>query len=129
MSSLYKRQVLLLFNVFSYKHTLWKIVLDYLSYSITLVLINLKTIIIKKLLYLFFAITLLGCVSDATNIVRKALNVVIIAKNTKEQLIEETKYYIDNYCQDSKTERPLFLEMNLPDIGNRKQRNKWTLII
>ena len=59
------------------------------------------------------------CVSDATNIVRKALNVTIIAKNTKEQLIEETKYYIDNYCQDSKTERPLFLEMNLPDIGNR----------
>ena len=59
-------------------------------------------------------------VSDATNIVRKALNVLIIAKNTKDQLIEETKYYIDNYCQDSKTERPLFLEKNLPDIGNRK---------
>ena len=60
------------------------------------------------------------CVSDATNIVRKALNVLVIAKNTKEQLIEETKYYIENYCQDNETERPLFLEMNLPDIGNRK---------
>ena len=60
------------------------------------------------------------CVSDATSIVRTALNVTILAKNTKEQLIEETKYYIDNYCQDSKTERPLFLEMNLPDICNRK---------
>ena len=59
-------------------------------------------------------------VSDATNIVRKALNVLIIGNNTKDQLIEETKYYIDNYCQDSKTERPLFLEKNLPDIGNRK---------
>ena len=60
------------------------------------------------------------CVSDATNIVRKALNVIIIAKNTKNQLIAETEYYIDNYCQDSKIERPLFLEMNLPDICNRK---------
>ena len=60
------------------------------------------------------------CVSDATSIVRTALNVNILAENTKEQLIEETKYYIDNYCQDSKTERPLFLEMNLPDITNRK---------
>ena len=60
------------------------------------------------------------CVSDATSIVRTALNVTILAKNTKEQLIEETNYYIKNYCQDSKTERPLFLEKNLPDICNRK---------
>ena len=61
------------------------------------------------------------CVSDATNIVRKALNVNILAENTKELLIEETRYYIDNYCQDSKEyKRPLFLEMNLPDITNRK---------
>ena len=60
------------------------------------------------------------CVSDATNIVINALNVNILAENTKEQLIEETRYYIENYCQDSKTERPLFLEMNLPDICNRE---------
>ena len=63
-------------------------------------------------------------VSDATNIVRETLNVTIIRDYTKEQLIEETKYYIDNYCQDSKTERPLFLDNNLPDITNRKQV-KW----
>ena len=60
------------------------------------------------------------CVSDATRIVRNALNVNILAENTKEQLIEETRYYIDNYCQDNETERPLFLEKNLPDITNRK---------
>ena len=60
------------------------------------------------------------CVSDATNIVREALNVTIIRDNTKEQLIEETRYYIENYCQDSETQRPLFLEKNLPDITNRK---------
>ena len=60
------------------------------------------------------------CVSDATSIVRTALNVNILAKNTKEQLIEETKYYIENYCQDNETERPLFLEMIVPDMPNRK---------
>jgi len=61
------------------------------------------------------------CVSDAINIARNALNVNILAENTKELLIEETRYYIDNYCQDSKEyKRPLFLEMNLPDITNRK---------
>ena len=60
------------------------------------------------------------CVSNATNIVREALNVTIIRDNTKEQLIEETRYYIENYCQDSETQRPLFLEKNLPDITNRK---------
>ena len=42
-------------------------------------------------------------------------------ENTKEQLIEETRYYIENYCQDSETQRPLFLDNNLPDITNRKQ--------
>ena len=59
-------------------------------------------------------------VSDATNIVRETLNVTIIRDYTKEQLIEETKYYIENYCQDNETERPLFLDKNLPDICNRK---------
>lgn len=59
-------------------------------------------------------------VSDATNIVRETLNVTIIRDYTKEQLIEETIYYIENYCQDNETERPLFLDKNLPDICNRK---------
>ena len=60
------------------------------------------------------------CVSDATKIVRTFLNVNILADNTKDQLIEETKYYIDNYCQDNETERPLFLEKNLPNLCNRE---------
>jgi uncharacterized protein (DUF427 family) len=63
-------------------------------------------------------------VEKATEIVRKALNVLIIAKNTKDQLIAETQYYVDNYCQNNKTERPLFLEMNLFDIGTRKLANE-----
>jgi len=63
-------------------------------------------------------------VIQANEIVEKALNVHIIADNTKNELIIETKYYIDNYCQDNKTERPLFLERSLPDIENRKQKNK-----
>ena len=60
------------------------------------------------------------CVSDATKIVRTFLSVNILAKNTKDQLIDETRYYIENYCQGNETERPLFLEKNLPDITNRK---------
>ena len=59
-------------------------------------------------------------VSDAAMLVRDSLNVTIIRDYTKEQLIEETIYYIENYCQDNETERPLFLDKNLPDICNRK---------
>ena len=59
--------------------------------------------------------------ADASHVVKKALKVSIIMENTKEQLIEETRYYIENYCQDSETQRPLFLDNNLPDITNRKQ--------
>lgn len=48
-------------------------------------------------------------VVQATQIVGKALNVIIVKNFTKEQLINETKKYIINYCQDSNYERPLFL--------------------
>lgn len=63
-------------------------------------------------------------IADASHVVKKALKVSIIIENTKEQLIEETRYYIDKYCQDSETQRPLFLDNNLPDITNRNQV-KW----
>ena len=59
-------------------------------------------------------------VSVASRVIQEALKVSIIADYTKDQLIFETEHYINNYCQDSLDERPLFFTMYLPDIGNRK---------
>jgi hypothetical protein len=60
-------------------------------------------------------------VDQAIKVVRSALNVNVLFKYNKAELIAETQYYVDNYCQNSKTERPLFLQRNLPDICNRNK--------
>lgn len=59
-------------------------------------------------------------VSVASRVIQEALKVSIISDYTKDQLIFETEDYINNYCQNSSAERPLFFTMFLPDIGNRK---------
>jgi len=46
---------------------------------------------------------------EATEIVCKALNVICLFEKTKEELIRDTEYFINNYCQNEKQERPLFL--------------------
>ncbi|MCI2228976.1 hypothetical protein MC378_07340 [Polaribacter sp. MSW13] len=57
---------------------------------------------------------------DAKRVIKKALNVLILADYTKEQLISETEYYIENFSNNNSKERPLVFTMYLPDIGNRK---------
>jgi hypothetical protein len=46
---------------------------------------------------------------EATSIVCKALKIVSLFEMTKEELIIATAYYIKNFCQNEKQERPLFL--------------------
>jgi hypothetical protein len=46
---------------------------------------------------------------QATEIVCKALNIICLFETTKEDLIRDTEYFINNYCQNDSIERPIFL--------------------
>ena len=48
-------------------------------------------------------------VVQAEEIVTKALNVFSVRDYTKEELIEETEHFIDEFCQDGSKDRPIFL--------------------
>mgnify|MGYP000067358010 CR=1 FL=1 len=50
---------------------------------------------------------------QAEKIVTHALNVFLVSDLNKEQLIKETEIYIDNFCQDSTAEKPIFLGLDL----------------
>ena len=51
--------------------------------------------------------------NQAANIVSKALDVLIISDFTKDQLIQHTQNFIDDFCLDGATERPIFLGLDL----------------
>jgi hypothetical protein len=46
---------------------------------------------------------------QATEIVCKALNVICLFETTKEELLKDTEYYINKFCQNNSSERPIFL--------------------
>jgi Asp-tRNA(Asn)/Glu-tRNA(Gln) amidotransferase B subunit len=47
---------------------------------------------------------------QATEIVCKALRVVCLFEKTKDELIKDTEYHINKFCQNNIEERPIFLE-------------------
>ena len=47
---------------------------------------------------------------QATEIVCKALNVLSIFEQSKEDLIKQTEFFINTYCQNNNVERPIFLD-------------------
>jgi len=48
-------------------------------------------------------------VKQAAEIVCKALSVVCFFETTKDELIKDTEYYINKFCQNNSSERPIFL--------------------
>lgn len=51
---------------------------------------------------------------QATEIVCKALKVVVIFEMQKDEVIKATEYYINTFCQNNTGERPIFLnQINL----------------
>lgn len=46
---------------------------------------------------------------EAINIVQDVLNVVIIYTLSKKELIAQTENYIENFCKNEGSDRPLFL--------------------
>ena len=58
---------------------------------------------------------------QGTKIVCKALNIISISKFNKEELIQQTEYFINTFFKNDNLERPLFLdkldlEVNIKDI-------------
>jgi len=47
---------------------------------------------------------------QATEIVCKALNVISIFEQSKDDLIKQTEHFINTYCQNNSFERPIFLD-------------------
>jgi hypothetical protein len=48
-------------------------------------------------------------VKQATEIVCKALNLVCIFEKSKDEVIKDTEYHIKTFCQNTNSERPIFL--------------------
>jgi hypothetical protein len=63
-------------------------------------------------------------VKDATEIVCKALKVIVLFDMNKDEVIEATEYHIKTFCQNNNNnERPIFLtqknaEFNINDVFN-----------
>ncbi len=61
---------------------------------------------------------------QATEIVCKALKVIVLFDMTKDEVIEATEYHIKTFCQNNNNnERPIFLtqknaEFNINDVFN-----------
>jgi hypothetical protein len=53
---------------------------------------------------------------QATEIVCKALKVIVLFEMTKEELIKATEYHINTFCQNTFSERPLFLHQKENDF-------------
>jgi hypothetical protein len=58
---------------------------------------------------------------QATEVVCKALNVLCIFEKSKDEVIKATEYYINRFCKNGNSQRPLFLEQkedqfNIKDI-------------
>lgn len=59
--------------------------------------------------------------TQATEIVCKALNVVCVFDMAKDEVIKATSYYINTFCKNNNSERPIFLnqmslEFNIKDV-------------
>jgi hypothetical protein len=48
-------------------------------------------------------------VKDATEIVCKALRVICVFEKTKNELIKDTEYHINQFCQIDRNEQPIIL--------------------
>ena len=48
--------------------------------------------------------------TQATEIVCKALNVLCLFEKSKDEVINATEYYINKFCQNNNSERPIFLD-------------------
>ena len=46
---------------------------------------------------------------QATEIVCKALKVISLFEMTKDEVIKATEYHINTFCQNTTSERPIFL--------------------
>jgi hypothetical protein len=60
---------------------------------------------------------------QATEIVCKALKVIVLFDMTKDEVIKATEYHIKTFCQNNNNERPIFLtqkeaEFNINDVFN-----------
>jgi len=58
---------------------------------------------------------------QATEIVCKALKVIVLFDMNKDEVIEATEYHIKTFCQNNNNERPIFLtqkeaEFNINDV-------------
>lgn len=51
--------------------------------------------------------------TQATNIVSKALDVFLLSDLTKDQLIQNTQKFINDFCSNGENEKPLFLGLDL----------------
>ena len=63
---------------------------------------------------------------QATEIVCKALKVISLFDMTKEEVIKVTVYYINTFCQNNNSERPIFLnqcslDFDIRDIFKSKE--------
>jgi hypothetical protein len=47
---------------------------------------------------------------QASEIVCKALNIYAISDLSKNEVIEQTEFFIITYCQNNNAERPIFLD-------------------
>ncbi len=56
---------------------------------------------------------------QATEIVCKALNVLCIFAKSKDEVIKATEYYINRFCKNGNSQRPLFLDQK-EDLFNIK---------
>jgi hypothetical protein len=61
--------------------------------------------------------------TQATEIVCKALKVIVLFEMQKDEIIEATEYHIKTFCQNNNNERPIFLtqkgnEFNINEVYN-----------
>jgi hypothetical protein len=56
---------------------------------------------------------------QGVKVVCAVLKLISLQDKTKAQLIEVTEFFITNYYTNNDCEKPLFLEMLIPDIGDR----------
>ena len=66
---------------------------------------------------------------QATEIVCKALKVISLFEMTKDEVIIATEYYINTFCYNNNSERPIFLnqssiEFDIRDVFNAKKHPK-----
>jgi hypothetical protein len=56
---------------------------------------------------------------QGVKVVCAVLKLISLSEKTKAELIEITEHFITNYYTNKDCEKPLFLEILIPDIGNK----------